>query len=147
MLADALLARLDERVMDLPPSRVQYPGPGYCHNDQFWTADGSRPVMDQFVTLESFLVFNVLQIMDQEVRDFFEVPYSVVRQLLYPFVHFAVQYSAVQFRCQWHSCIEENFQHGLVTVIEERKLAEASKNSQITKQNLKNIIWQRPPGN
>ena len=43
--------------------------------------------------------------------------------------------------------IEENFQHGLVTVIEERKLAKASKNGQITKQNLKKIIRQRPPGN
>ena len=41
--------------------------------------------------------------------------------------------------------IEENFQHGLVTVVEERKLAKAFKNGNITKKNLKNTIQQ--PGN
>ena len=41
--------------------------------------------------------------------------------------------------------LEENFQHGLVTIVEERKLAKASKNGSITKQNLKKII--RRPGN
>ena len=85
VLADALLARLDERVMNLPPSRVQYPGPAYCHDDRNWPADGSRPALDQFVTPESYLIFNVLEITDQEVRDFLQVACS------------AVQCSAVQF--------------------------------------------------
>ena len=35
---------------------------------------------------------------------------------------------------------EENFQHGLVTVVEERKLAKAGKNGQISKENLKGIV-------
>ena len=35
---------------------------------------------------------------------------------------------------------EENFQHGLVTVVEERKLAKASKDGYTSKQSLKGIV-------
>ena len=45
------------------------------------------------------------------------------------------------------SNIKENFQHGLVIVNEERKLAKASMNGQITKLNLTNIIRQQLPRN
>ena len=188
VLANALLARLDERVMDLPPSRVQYPGPALCRNEQIWPVDGSLPALDQFVTHESFLAFNVLELTDQEVRDFLQVASSVVHLEFWPGPSSAVQCSTIQVPvAQWSQDqnsatfqpvlaalkyyannlestndpaeralktmkdaitkynLEENFQHGLVTIVEERKLAKASKNGSITKQNLKKII--RRPGN
>ena len=42
---------------------------------------------------------------------------------------------------------EENFQHGLVTVVEERKLAKDSKDGHISKQSLKGIVRPRNIGN
>ena len=63
VLADALLARLDERVIDLPDP-VSWPR---LLPERFWPADGSCTALEQFVTLESFLAFNVLQLTDQEV--------------------------------------------------------------------------------
>ena len=78
-LADSLLARLDERVLDLPPSRVQYPGPNYPWNEIFWPVDGSLPPLDQFVTVESFLVFNQLQVSNQDLRDLLQVWYRSVQ--------------------------------------------------------------------
>ena len=42
---------------------------------------------------------------------------------------------------------EENFQHGLVTVVEERKLAKAGKDGHISKESLKGIVRPRHIGN
>ena len=42
---------------------------------------------------------------------------------------------------------EENIQHGLVTVVEERKLAKASKDGHISMQSLKGIVRPRNIGN
>ena len=72
-LADSLLARMDERVLDLPPSRVQYPGPNLPWDKRFWPLDDSLPPLDQFVTRESYLVFNQLDFSNQELRDFLQV--------------------------------------------------------------------------
>ena len=72
-LADSLLARMDERVLDLPPSRVQYPGPNLAWDERFWPLDDSLPPLDQFVNRESYLVFNQLDFSNQELRDFLQV--------------------------------------------------------------------------
>jgi hypothetical protein len=39
-----------------------------------------------------------------------------------------------------HFHLEENLQHTLVAVVEERKLAKAAKNGQMTKVTLQNIV-------
>ena len=73
-VARALLQLLPHRVLQLPPSRVQYPGPGFCRNPAFWPVDDSLPVLFQFVTGESFLIFNILEVTDEELREWLEAP-------------------------------------------------------------------------
>ena len=75
VLATALLARLEERVLDLPPNRPVYPGPAFPWDNRFWPVDGSLPALDQFVSLESFLVFNILQNTNEEIQELLQVSY------------------------------------------------------------------------
>ena len=73
VLATALLARLEERVLNLPPNRPVYLGPAFPWDHRFWPVDGSLPALDQFVSLESFLVFNILQNTNEEIRELLQV--------------------------------------------------------------------------
>ena len=73
VLATALLARLEERVLDLPPNRPVYPGPAFAWYDRFWPVDSSLPALNQFVSLESFLVLYILQNTNQEIRELLQV--------------------------------------------------------------------------
>jgi hypothetical protein len=73
-VARALLNLLPGRVWDLPPTRVAYPGPNFTTSNQFWPADGSLPWIDQFVTHNSFLVFNILSISSRILRAWWESP-------------------------------------------------------------------------
>ena len=162
-LASALLNKLDERVMELPNSRISYPGPNFCWSDRFWPADGSLPDLGQFVTHESFLVFNMLKTTNEEVRHFLEIPVAEwsedpdspnFQRILIALKYLATNIDATNDPAeralktmkdtikQYH--IEENLQHGLVTVIESRKLAKASKCGQIKKEELKRLIRSIP---
>ena len=91
-LADSLLVRLDDRIIELPPSRVQYPGDNFVWNERCWPLDGSLPPLDQFVTLESFLVFNQLEISNQEIRELLQV--ATVK-------HNMIHYRTVQYITMW----------------------------------------------
>ena len=69
-LARALLSLLPNRVRALPPSRVSYPGPNFTLSDTFWPEDNTLPDISQFVTGESFLIFNILKTTDEDLTQF-----------------------------------------------------------------------------
>ena len=73
-LARALLDLLPARNPHLPPTRVTYPGPDFSTNPAFWPADGSLPSLRQFVTLDSFLIFNIMDFEDDELQSWWESP-------------------------------------------------------------------------
>ena len=73
-VAQRLLQLLPNRVNPLPPTRVAYPGPGFASNDNFWPPPPSLPDLDQFVSEESFLIFNILEISDQQLQDWLSSP-------------------------------------------------------------------------
>jgi hypothetical protein len=75
-MANTLLQLLPQRVLQLPPTRVQYPGPAFCHNLAFWPADGSLPDPAQFITQNSFLIFNIMEMTDADLREWWEAPAS-----------------------------------------------------------------------
>ena len=49
-LATALLGLLDQRVRDMPPARVRYPGPNFSTGNTFWPVDGSLPALENLAT-------------------------------------------------------------------------------------------------
>ena len=53
----------------LPPARVTYPGQNFTSSDTFLPADNSLPDLSQFVTGDSFLIFNIMRITDDELTD------------------------------------------------------------------------------
>ena len=73
-LAQELLSLLPSRVMVLPPTRVSYPGPNFTTSNNFLPADNSMPPLGQFVTLDSFLIFNILQTSSEELNRWFRCP-------------------------------------------------------------------------
>ena len=68
-LARALLTLLPSRDWDLPPTRVSYPGPNFTKTDNFLPSDNTMPDLGQFVTLDSFLIFNILQTSDEVLQE------------------------------------------------------------------------------
>ena len=60
-IARELLSLLPNRPVDLPPSRVTYPGPNFANGDNFFSAEDAFPDLGGFITLSSFLIFNILQ--------------------------------------------------------------------------------------
>ena len=76
-LAQALLALLPQRINPLPPGPVQPPGGQGGHfalEDRFWPADGTLPDLAQFAGVESFLVFNIGEVGDEDLREWWENP-------------------------------------------------------------------------
>ena len=73
-LARKLLELLPSRVQVLLPSRISYPGPNFCTRDDFWPQDLSLPDISQFETGESFLLFNVMGISDNEIQEWLSSP-------------------------------------------------------------------------
>ena len=73
-LARALLDLLPVRDLHLPPTRVTYPGPNFSTNPAFWPADGSLPSLNQFVDVNSFLMFNIMEIDDESLREWWQSP-------------------------------------------------------------------------
>ena len=75
-MAKTLLELLPQRVWQLPPTRVQYPGPTFCRNQTFWPVDGSLPDLALFVTQHSFLIFNIMEMTDAELQEWWQAPAS-----------------------------------------------------------------------
>ena len=73
-LARKLLSLLPNRVRVLPPSRVSYPGPNFTLSNTFWPGDNILPDISQFVTGESFLIFNILKTTDEDLTQFLGSP-------------------------------------------------------------------------
>lgn len=73
-LASALLDLLPLRNHNLPPTRVTYPGPNFAINDAFWPTNDNLPRLSQFATLDSFLIFNILEISDIHLQEWWETP-------------------------------------------------------------------------
>ena len=73
-MARALLNRLPNRNHNLPPTKVVYPGPNFATNDAFWPANDGFPRISQFVTLDSFLIFNMLEFEDDGLRAWWQSP-------------------------------------------------------------------------
>ena len=158
-LANALLRLLPHRVRHMPPARVSYPGPIFSRNPHFWSQDGSLPSLELLAGPESFLIFNIAEVSDQDLREWLEAPvdqWSSDRQSPnYKFAYDVTEVMATKFHAdndnaesslkeiketvgRYHG--EEMFQHGLVTLFEERKMAPADKTGKISKANLKKIV-------
>ena len=43
--------------------------PGFATNDNFWTTPHQLPSLEQFITEDSFLIFNILEISDDRLID------------------------------------------------------------------------------
>ena len=69
-----LLQLLPRRVHLLPPSRVSTPGPNFARGDAFWPQDNSLPDISQFVSEESFLLFNVMGLDDETLTELLSSP-------------------------------------------------------------------------
>ena len=70
-MALALLKLLPQRDMNLPPTKVKYPGPNFT-SDRFW-ADG-MPDLGQLARGDSFLVFNILELSNESLQEWFQSP-------------------------------------------------------------------------
>ena len=162
MLARALLDLLDERDRDMPPDRVRYPGPNFCHSAEFWPEEGGLPSLGLLPTRASFLIFNIGEVSDDQLREWWEAPVarwsddpdSPNYKFAYKFTKvMASKLDVTNDNCEsslkgvkdtigkYHS--EEGFQHGLLTLFEDRKLAPAEKSGTISKRNLK-YLRRRP---
>ena len=73
-LARALLLHLPARVMQLPPTRVVYPGPNFPTNNLFWPEGNGLPDISQFATLDSFLIPNIMEMPSTELQEWLESP-------------------------------------------------------------------------
>ena len=73
-LARALLELLPARVVQLPPIRVAYPGHNFSTNDVFWPADNALPDLHQFVTGDSFLIPNIMELTSADLQAWLEAP-------------------------------------------------------------------------
>ena len=70
-----LLELLPGRVDPLPTRRgVSTPGPNFAKGDAFWPQDNSLPDISQFVSEESFLIFNVMKMEDGELAELLGTP-------------------------------------------------------------------------
>ena len=157
-LARALLDLLPVRVLNLPPTRVSYPGPNFATSDVFWPADLSLPELRQFVTVDSFLIPNILHITDEELTEWLEAPvvqwddvpaspfYKSAFHQMKLFAKKTQYTNDAAERCiknikdaigGFH--IEDNLQFTLSLQYEERKKAKVSRNGQLTRAALKNI--------
>ena len=158
-LAKALLELLPQRVRQLPPTRVRYPGPAFCTGDQFWPQDGGLPLLGPLATPDSFLPFNIMELTDEDLREWWQAPVSQwsdeIASPNYKMAFKATKIMATKFEAtndnvesslkalkdtikKYHD--EESLQHGLVTLFEERKLAPAETSGKISKKTLKNIV-------
>ena len=151
-LATKLLSLLDQRVDPLLPTRVSYPGPSFCTGDQFWPRLGDLPALEDLATLDSFLAFNILELSNEELREWWEAP---VEQWtgMGAFVQTKVMATKIDVTNdnvesslkglkdtieKYHG--EEQLQQGLTTLFEERKRAPAERSGKISKTNLKKIV-------
>ena len=67
-MARELLSLLDNRPEELPPTRVAYPGPNFTRSNAFFSVDDAMPDLGGFITVESFLIFNILETTNDELR-------------------------------------------------------------------------------
>ena len=161
-LAKALLELLPHRVTELPPTRVQYPGPAFCTSDRFWPPTGGLPSLGPLASLDSFLPFNILELTDDQLREWWEAPVArwsdKPENPNYKFAFKVTKLMASKLEVtndnvesslkglkdnikKYHS--EESLQQGLTTLFEERKLAPANSSGKISKETLKNIVREK----
>ena len=111
------------------------------------------------MTLDSFLPFNIMELTDEDLREWWQAPVSQWSDNIaspdYKMAFTATKVMASRLDVtndnvesslkglkdtikKYHN--EESLQHGLVTLFEERKLAPAKKSGKISKKTLKNIV-------
>ena len=73
-LARELLSLLPSRVRVLPPTRVSPPGPNFTSSDTFLPVDNTMPDLSRLATGNSFLIFNILDITDEDLTDWLSSP-------------------------------------------------------------------------
>ena len=158
-LAKALLDLLDQRVQQMPPARVSYPGPNFCRSDQFWPQGGGLPSLALLATPASFLPLNIAEVSDEDCREWWSTPVTEwsddPNSPNYKSAYHAIKVMATRLDAtndtveaslkgvkdtagSYHG--EEMFQHGLVTLFEERKRTPAEKSGKISKKNLKKLV-------
>ena len=72
-MAKTLLNLLPTRNHNLPPTRVVYPGPNFSTNDAFWP-NGGFPRISQFISPDSFLIFNMMEHDNDALRAWWQSP-------------------------------------------------------------------------
>ena len=73
-LARQLLSLLPSRVRVLPPTPVSPPGPNFTSSDTFLPVDNRMPDLSRLATGNSFLIFNILDITDEDLTDWLSSP-------------------------------------------------------------------------
>ena len=73
-LARELLSLLPSRVRVLPPTPVSPPGPNFTLGDTFLPVDNTMPDLSRLATGNSFLLFNICDIPDEDLKDWLSSP-------------------------------------------------------------------------
>ena len=73
-MARELLSLLDNRPEEFQPSPVAPPGPNFTRSNAFLSADDAMPDLGRFITVESFLIFNILGTSSDVLRTWLSAP-------------------------------------------------------------------------